>query len=112
MKNCHLALLLPLGPDLAENATSGCSVDGATSSYVFKLCQNNHCLVKQSPCCLVFCLQVDIDTVEKFESLRAAEQQYFVDLVQKCKDAGGATGGGSEGWVRDSVRHACQKGCR
>jgi len=26
--------------------------------------------------------------VEKFESLRAAEQQYFVDMVKHCKDAG------------------------
>ncbi|KAF6254930.1 chaperonin complex component [Scenedesmus sp. NREL 46B-D3] len=33
-------------------------------------------------------LFVDIDTVEKFESLRQAEQQYFIDMVQKCKDAG------------------------
>lgn len=33
-------------------------------------------------------LQVDIDTVEKFESLRATEKQYFVDMVQKCKDSG------------------------
>lgn len=33
-------------------------------------------------------LQVDIDTVEKFESLRHAEQQYFIDMVQKCKDVG------------------------
>jgi hypothetical protein len=33
-------------------------------------------------------LQVDIDTVEKFESLRHAEQQYFIDMVQKCKEAG------------------------
>eukprot|EP00878_Enallax_costatus_P021356 GHUV01022605.1.p1 GENE.GHUV01022605.1~~GHUV01022605.1.p1 ORF type:complete len:471 (+),score=91.86 GHUV01022605.1:319-1731(+) len=32
--------------------------------------------------------KVDIDTVQKFESLRQAEQQYFVDMVQKCKDAG------------------------
>uniref|UniRef100_A0A383W8E2 T-complex protein 1 subunit epsilon n=1 Tax=Tetradesmus obliquus TaxID=3088 RepID=A0A383W8E2_TETOB len=32
--------------------------------------------------------KVDIDTVEKFESLRHAEQQYFIDMVQKCKDAG------------------------
>jgi T-complex protein 1 subunit epsilon len=33
-------------------------------------------------------MQVDIDTVEKFESLRAAEQQYFIDMVKRCKDAG------------------------
>lgn len=33
--------------------------------------------------------KVDIDTVEKFESLRQAEQKYFTDMVQKCKDAGG-----------------------
>ena len=32
--------------------------------------------------------QVDIDTVEKFESLRATEQKYFTDMVQKCKDSG------------------------
>eukprot|EP00898_Chlorokybus_atmophyticus_P007120 jgi/Chlat1/7409/Chrsp6S07434 len=32
--------------------------------------------------------KVDIDTVEKFESLRQAEKQYFVDMVQKCKDSG------------------------
>jgi hypothetical protein len=31
---------------------------------------------------------VDIDTVEKFETLRQAEQQYFTDMVQRCKDAG------------------------
>lgn len=41
-----------------------------------------------SCCCFLYCLQVDIDTVEKFESLRQAEQQYFIDMVQKCKDAG------------------------
>ncbi len=33
-------------------------------------------------------LQVDIDTVEKFESLRDAEKQYFLDMVQRCKDSG------------------------
>lgn len=40
--------------------------------------------------CVCVCadIQVDIDTVEKFESLRAAEQKYFVDMVQRCKDAG------------------------
>jgi len=32
--------------------------------------------------------KVDIDTVEKFENLRATEQKYFVDMVQKCKDSG------------------------
>ncbi len=37
---------------------------------------------------LRFLAQVDIDTVEKFESLRATEQQYFTDMVQKCKDSG------------------------
>lgn len=38
---------------------------------------------------LVACTpQVDIDTVEKFETLRAAEQQYFSDMVAKCKEAG------------------------
>jgi T-complex protein 1 subunit epsilon len=31
---------------------------------------------------------VDIDTVEKFEQLRAAEQAYFRDMVQRCKDSG------------------------
>jgi T-complex protein 1 subunit epsilon len=36
--------------------------------------------------------QVDIDTVEKFETLRANEQQYFVDMVKRCKDAGGTAG--------------------
>ncbi|GAQ82284.1 TCP-1/cpn60 chaperonin family protein [Klebsormidium nitens] len=32
--------------------------------------------------------KVDIDSVEKFETLRQAEKQYFDDMVQKCKDAG------------------------
>lgn len=32
--------------------------------------------------------KVDIDTVEKFEALREAEQAYFRDMVQKCKDSG------------------------
>lgn len=32
--------------------------------------------------------KVDIDTVEKFEVLRKAEQQYFIDMVNKCKAAG------------------------
>eukprot|EP00192_Tetraselmis_astigmatica_P002840 CAMPEP_0117669268 /NCGR_PEP_ID=MMETSP0804-20121206/12031_1 /TAXON_ID=1074897 /ORGANISM="Tetraselmis astigmatica, Strain CCMP880" /LENGTH=556 /DNA_ID=CAMNT_0005477293 /DNA_START=50 /DNA_END=1718 /DNA_ORIENTATION=- len=32
--------------------------------------------------------KVDIDSVEKFESLRAAEQKYFTDMVQQCKDSG------------------------
>lgn len=32
--------------------------------------------------------KVDIDTVEKFEELRKQEQQYFVDMVQRCKDSG------------------------
>ena len=32
--------------------------------------------------------QVDIDSVEKFEALRAQEQAYFIDMVKKCKDAG------------------------
>ncbi|CAN1295426.1 T-complex protein 1 subunit epsilon [Linum perenne] len=32
--------------------------------------------------------KVDIDTVEKFEALRKQEQQYFDDMVQKCKDVG------------------------
>ena len=34
--------------------------------------------------------KIDIDTVEKFESLRQAEQQYFRDMVAQCK-ASGAT---------------------
>lgn len=33
-------------------------------------------------------LQVEIDTVEKFETLRKAEQQYFIDMVKACKEAG------------------------
>jgi hypothetical protein len=37
---------------------------------------------------MVLSIQVDIDTVEKFESLRATEQKYFTDMVQKCKDSG------------------------
>lgn len=32
--------------------------------------------------------QVEIDSVEKFEALRAAERAYFDDMVQRCKDAG------------------------
>ncbi|OAY73387.1 T-complex protein 1 subunit epsilon [Ananas comosus] len=32
--------------------------------------------------------KVDIDTVEKFQTLRQQEQQYFDDMVQKCKDVG------------------------
>eukprot|EP00958_Prasinococcus_capsulatus_P016401 scaffold1809_cov386-Prasinococcus_capsulatus_cf.AAC.30 len=32
--------------------------------------------------------KVDIDSVEKFESLRHQEQQYFKDMVQQCKDSG------------------------
>ena len=37
----------------------------------------------------VSCLaQVDIDTVEKFEGLRATEKKYFTDMVQQCKDSG------------------------
>uniref|UniRef100_A0A061S116 T-complex protein 1 subunit epsilon n=1 Tax=Tetraselmis sp. GSL018 TaxID=582737 RepID=A0A061S116_9CHLO len=32
--------------------------------------------------------KVDIDSVEKFESLRASEQKYFTDMVQQCKDSG------------------------
>lgn len=32
--------------------------------------------------------KVEIDTVEKFETLRKAEQDYFNDMVQKCKDSG------------------------
>ena len=32
--------------------------------------------------------QVDIDTVEKFEALRATEKQYFVDMVRQCKACG------------------------
>lgn len=33
-------------------------------------------------------LQVDIDTVEKFESLKETERKYFTDMVQQCKDSG------------------------
>ncbi|KAI3899893.1 hypothetical protein MKW92_002619 [Papaver armeniacum] len=32
--------------------------------------------------------KVDIDTVEKFETLRLQEKKYFDDMVQKCKDVG------------------------
>merc|ERR1711907_823588 len=32
--------------------------------------------------------KLDIDTVEKYEALAAAEKQYFVDMVQKVKDTG------------------------
>ncbi|KAG7020109.1 T-complex protein 1 subunit epsilon, partial [Cucurbita argyrosperma subsp. argyrosperma] len=32
--------------------------------------------------------KVDIDSVEKFETLRQQEQKYFDDMVQKCKDVG------------------------
>lgn len=32
--------------------------------------------------------KVDIDSVEKFETLRAAEKEYFRDMVQRCKDSG------------------------
>jgi T-complex protein 1 subunit epsilon len=32
--------------------------------------------------------KVDIDTVEKFEALRKAEQQYFIDMVTQCKQSG------------------------
>lgn len=32
--------------------------------------------------------KVDIDSVEKFETLRVAEQKYFTDMVQQCKDSG------------------------
>ncbi|PIA52975.1 hypothetical protein AQUCO_01000679v1 [Aquilegia coerulea] len=32
--------------------------------------------------------KVDIDSVEKFQTLRLQEQKYFDDMVQKCKDAG------------------------
>ena len=32
--------------------------------------------------------KVDIDSVEKFEALREQERMYFVEMVQKCKDAG------------------------
>ena len=33
-------------------------------------------------------VQVDIDTVEKFETLRKNEQQYFQEMVKQCKDCG------------------------
>merc|ERR1712070_79441 len=32
--------------------------------------------------------KLDIDTVEKFEELHAREQEYFIDMVKKVKDAG------------------------
>ncbi|KMZ74640.1 T-complex protein 1 subunit epsilon [Zostera marina] len=32
--------------------------------------------------------KVDIDTVEKFQTLREQEQKYFDDMVQQCKDVG------------------------
>jgi T-complex protein 1 subunit epsilon len=32
--------------------------------------------------------KIDIDSVEKFEALRDQEQQYFRDMVKKCKDSG------------------------
>ncbi|XP_024023880.1 T-complex protein 1 subunit epsilon [Morus notabilis] len=32
--------------------------------------------------------KVDIDTVEKFQTLRQQEQKYFDEMVQKCKDIG------------------------
>lgn len=32
--------------------------------------------------------KLDIDSVEKFEALREAEQKYFTDMVQQCKDSG------------------------
>ncbi|KAL5760038.1 hypothetical protein ACOSQ2_018876 [Xanthoceras sorbifolium] len=32
--------------------------------------------------------KVDIDSVEKFQTLRLQEQKYFDDMVQKCKDVG------------------------
>ncbi len=32
--------------------------------------------------------QVDIDTVEKFETLRKNEQKYFAEMVKQCKDCG------------------------
>ena len=38
--------------------------------------------------CLCAALQVEIDTVEKYEELRKQEQKYFTDMVQLCKDSG------------------------
>merc|ERR1711907_108638 len=32
--------------------------------------------------------KLDIDTVEKYEALAAAEKQYFLDMIQKVKDSG------------------------
>ncbi|KAM3409725.1 hypothetical protein ACQJBY_002160 [Aegilops geniculata] len=32
--------------------------------------------------------KVDIDTVEKFQTMRGQEQKYFDEMVQKCKDVG------------------------
>ena len=35
-----------------------------------------------------YLVQVDIDTVEKFEALRQTEKDYFTDMVKRCKDSG------------------------
>mmetsp|Transcript_7578 Transcript_7578/g.46609 ORF Transcript_7578/g.46609 Transcript_7578/m.46609 type:complete len:461 (+) Transcript_7578:364-1746(+) len=32
--------------------------------------------------------KIEIDTVEKYESLRKQEKEYFIDMVRKCKDSG------------------------
>ena len=32
--------------------------------------------------------KIEIDTVEKYESLRKQEKEYFIDMVKKCKDSG------------------------
>ena len=34
------------------------------------------------------CAQLDIDSVEKYEELRVQEQNYFKDMVKRCKDSG------------------------
>lgn len=32
--------------------------------------------------------KIDIDSVEKFEKLRDQEKDYFINMVDKCKDSG------------------------
>eukprot|EP00894_Picocystis_sp_ML_P003817 jgi/Pico_ML_1/54334/g4697.t1 len=32
--------------------------------------------------------KIEIDTVEKYESLRKQEKEYFIDMVRRCKDSG------------------------
>lgn len=61
---------------------------GTVLSSLHPLVTSTFLRVSLSPACLSLPLQVEIDTVEKFETLRKAEQQYFTDMVQACKDAG------------------------